>query len=103
MFSYQTLILGGAGLLIFLVFRLLSNNSNRTSPIIYIIGLLCLAISIYIVGLMFVDISISKYFDILDANVYKLVTMWIMIAVSLGSIFLVAIVDPIAYKLRKGE
>lgn len=103
MFSYQTLILGGAGLLIFLVFRLLSNNSNRTSPIIYIIGLLCLAISIYIVGLMFVDISISKYFDIIDANIYKLVTMWIMIAVSLGSIFLVAIVDPIAYKLRKGE
>jgi hypothetical protein len=52
---------------------------------------------------MFVDISISKYFDILDADIYKLVTMWIMIAISTGAIFLVAIVDPISYTLRKGE
>ena len=101
MFSIQTLILGGVGLLIFLVFRVLSQNSGRAGVIVYIMGLLCLSISIYIEGLMLIDISISKYFDIIDADIYKTVTMWMMIAISLGALFLVSIIDQIAYKLRE--
>lgn len=101
MFSLQTLMLGLFGVLIFLVFRALSRNKGNAGIIIYVMGDICLAIAIYCVGIMIVDILIADYFDMVES--YKNVTMWAMIVIALGVSFLVTMLDPIAFNLRKND
>ena len=101
MFNLQTLMLGLFGVVIFFVFRNLGKlTKNQSGVIIYVMGGICLAISLYAVGLMVIDILVSDYFSIVDN--YKDVSMWTMIIIALGTSLLVAILDPVARDLRKG-
>ena len=100
MFNLQTLMLGLVGVIIYLVFRYLSKQSKgQSGVIIYVMGNMCLAISLYAVGIMVVDVLVSDYFSIVDN--YKDVSMWVMIVVALGASFFIAMIDPIARDLRK--
>jgi hypothetical protein len=103
-FSPQALILGVIGTLIFLIFRHLSQKNGKSiisCMIIYITGIICLGISVYSIGLMLIDVTISKYFSDVDINVYATATMCMMIFLSLGFILLISVIDPTAHKLRE--
>ena len=100
MFNLQTLMLGVFGVIIYLAFRYLSKRAKGQSGIIiYVCGNICLAISIYSVGIMLIDICVSDYFSIVDN--YKDVSMWVMLVITLGASFFIAMIDPIARDLRK--
>jgi hypothetical protein len=100
MFDLGMFVLSLVGVLLFLAFRFLSKNKGQMGIIIYVMGNICLAISIYGVGIMVVDILISDYFKSVDN--YSNITMWTMIVVALGLTSFIAMIDPIAANLRKG-
>lgn len=100
-FNITTIVTAVMAVIIFLVFRYLAKGKGKAGIIIYVAGDLCLAVGLYAVGLMVVDIVMSDYFK--DVEVYGAVSNATMIVVALGLAILVATVDGVAKDLRSNK
>lgn len=98
-FNWSTIITAVLTTVIFLVFRSLSKGKGLPGIVIYVAGVISLAVGIYAIGVMLVDMALAGYYK--DVGMYIPVRAVTVGIVALGFAALVATVDKVAKGLRK--